>query len=515
MFLSHSVRVEDGTYEYSCHRCVRIQACMILQRRGDIAHSIDCEVNAPKYVSAASMALYSKWKAIESQTDQSLQAGTIREACFSLHNCAACRSLFYSYAVIDVRLQEKDAMAVSSCCHSLDRTHNLKNLFMLHAQVSGQFLPYETFRSGMEGSAPRDELFKSPLCMPQHYCEPLRVAVELLLNNTRHLSCLSENQDYLRGRMYDSGMGSSLHVAAQDAIVASYLNIPYSLAASEGFNWADQRDCDPPTVSCYYSPFGAACNGRVVLNETASPQVTQPAKIFTREGTKYMESSSEIQVDMDGALSALVQATLERSSCSNDVRCEECRSYFQSDGAVGKKLFGRAASVAFFQRFLSPQLLELIRRDVSNLLIPRPVMSIHVRRGDKHKEMRLLDLEDYLHFAIPISLAFGVKNIFLSTEDPTIVENAFMNFSSFNWIVTEDERRNPNFEEFMRANKTAEFILAMKNLYAAADCDFLLGTRASNWCRLIDETKRFDGLGGTYYIDAHGRIQNSSSYADW
>ena len=67
----------------------------------------------------------------------------------------------------------------------------------------------------------------------------------------------------------------------------------------------------------------------------------------------------------------------------------------------------------------------------------------------------------------------------------------------------------------MQSNRTEQFLLAMRNLYLAASSDFFLGARASNWCRLIDEVQRSNGLGGTYYIDAHGSHENSENYTGW
>ena len=139
---------------------------------------------------------------------------------------------------------------------------------------------------------------------------------------------------------------------------------------------------------------------------------------------------------------------------------------------------------------------------------------MHVSRGDKHKEMELLDLPEYLSKALPIMLTFGVKNAFLSTEDADVVALAESAFSSINWLVTPDERKNPDIKGFRAGNLTEEFYLAMRNLHIASSCDFFVGARASNWCRLIDETT-FRWTWWDLHIDAHGHEEDSAAYTQY
>jgi len=504
----------------SCYKKARVQACLILQVGRSIPQNFDCESKASEYLSAASIALHWKWQEIQSRVKQTRQTDEISKICAISGDCTQCRRLFMAYAVIDVRLHEESALRIIHSCLDKDGA-SLASMYRVFSAISLHLPAYETLRVKKHDDSKvfqsdTDAVFqtyKSPFCSPQHFCEPLKVAVEYLKDNTKHLSCLQENEDRLLGQMYPFGLGSSLHVAANDALIAHHFNASYILSDQEEFNWADVRDCDPAVVSCYYESFGTECSYGDILSTSMNTHET--TRTFNRAPDNSYLLNGSFKADDRLALKTFAESMLARTTCFNDSSCEESKQYFRRSGEVGRKLFARAASVNFFQQYLHQQIRDLVRKAIDDLSMSHPIMSIHVRRGDKHKEMALLDLEEYLQYAIPICLGFGIRNIFLSTEDPIIVDRAFVEYSAFNWIVTDDIRQNPDFEGFMQANKTREFLSSMNNLYAAAECDFLVGARASNWCRLIDEIKRFDGLGGTYYIDAHGQPEDSTGYVNW
>ena len=501
----------------TCYKNVRVQACLILQTGGSIPRQFDCKSKAADYLSAASIALRWKWEEIQSKVMRTRQTVEIRKTCALSSDCDECRRIFMAYAVIDVRLHEESAFKVIHSCLSADGD-SLASMYRVFSAVSSNLPAYETLRERQHDNFEDSQIesgvfqsFKSPFCTPQHFCEPLKVAVEYLNDNTKHVSCLQENEDRLLGRMYTSGLGSSLHIASNDAIVATHFNASYILSDQEEFNWADVRDCDPAVISCYYNSFGTKCP--YGDNSPTSMNAHETTSTFHRALNHSFLINGKIRADHGPALETFVESVLARTRCFNDPSCEESKQYFRRSGEVGRRIFARAASANFFQQYLRQEVHDLVEQGIDDLRVSHPIMSIHVRRGDKQREMTMLDLEDYLQYAIPICLGFGVRNIFLSTEDPDVVARAFVAYSSFNWIVTDDIRQNPDFEGFMRANKTREFLSSMKNLYAAAECDFFVGARASNWCRLIDETKRFNGLGGTYYIDAHGQRENTWEYA--
>ena len=130
-------------------------------------------------------------------------------------------------------------------------------------------------------------------------------------------------------------------------------------------------------------------------------------------------------------------------------------------------------------------------------------ISVHIRHGDKWYEMALVPTQKYLDAAVRLQheMALGlVQQIFVSTEDPAaLVElnNTLMSQpqSFARWIVRYSElpRANSNgdnqldvFSRLPRARLTQLWLL---QLLMALECDAWVGTRKSNWNRLIDELR--------------------------
>ena len=431
--------LEQRLQSNKCYKTIKIQACLVLQRRGGIPAFFDCHINAVEYLSAASIALYWKWKEFRHSVKKVSQFNKqLRYVCEKSGDCTLCRHIFLSQAQLDVRLNESEALSIINSCLSIQED-GIDSMYDVHSAIAPHFPEYETVRSNRKlTERAGTDLYNSSNCRPQHFCEPLLIAVEHLRNNTKHPTCSGSRNNFL-GRLYHSGIGSALHVTGNDMLVATHLNATYYLSAEEEFNWADERDCKPPTVSCYYSSFGEICDDTEHLDEGEHnlSEESQYQNTFTRtDNVKYVNVrniSEEIEttaIHSDFADKIVGHA----ADCFRDRTCRESTMHFDYGGDYARKIFARTATTNFLQSKLKPSLLAMLQTEV---------------------------------------------------------------------------------EEFMASNKTKEFLLSMKNLYAATECDFFVGTRASNWCRLIDEIKRFDGLGGTYYVDAHGHLETSSAYAEW
>jgi hypothetical protein len=90
-------------------------------------------------------------------------------------------------------------------------------------------------------------------------------------------------------------------------------------------------------------------------------------------------------------------------------------------------------------------------------------------------------------------------------------------FSAFKWRVPSEDRKNLSLEQEMQNkayNATEYYLMSMRNLFLHSTANVFVGTRQSNWCRRIDELQRGCGNGGTYYVDAHGHLEDSGAYAD-
>eukprot|EP00276_Gloeochaete_wittrockiana_P010782 CAMPEP_0184648108 /NCGR_PEP_ID=MMETSP0308-20130426/5186_1 /TAXON_ID=38269 /ORGANISM="Gloeochaete witrockiana, Strain SAG 46.84" /LENGTH=399 /DNA_ID=CAMNT_0027079689 /DNA_START=86 /DNA_END=1282 /DNA_ORIENTATION=+ len=145
----------------------------------------------------------------------------------------------------------------------------------------------------------------------------------------------------------------------------------------------------------------------------------------------------------------------------------------------------------------------------SSLQLPRPIINIHVRHGDKGQEMELLPLSKYMAYAQQIANETGVHDVFLSTEDPTVIAEAqaLQTNSNNTWRFFFQKDTCPqNLWQASLEERIKCIATMMGNLYIAGeDCDHFVGTLQSNWCEVIDALQRTNGRGGARYYDAHGK----------
>jgi hypothetical protein len=131
------------------------------------------------------------------------------------------------------------------------------------------------------------------------------------------------------------------------------------------------------------------------------------------------------------------------------------------------------------------------------LPLPRGTVSIHIRHGDKSKEMNLVPTARYLQAAEGLVEAnpFGYQRIaFMSTEDPSAIAEmeASPLSKDWRWLWWEVPRINSNGPEQLVALDMKRGELTMiwwLQLFIALEADGWVGTRGSNWNRLIDELR--------------------------
>lgn len=107
---------------------------------------------------------------------------------------------------------------------------------------------------------------------------------------------------------------------------------------------------------------------------------------------------------------------------------------------------------------------------------------------------------------------YGVKSLFLNTEDPVIFDefrkNANFGFDLYALNIT--RLPDAGHWEVMKADGPLEVALfSIVQLYIQTECDWFLGTRLSNWSRLIDELRKTNGKARTPYLTpAHDKAND-------
>lgn len=128
--------------------------------------------------------------------------------------------------------------------------------------------------------------------------------------------------------------------------------------------------------------------------------------------------------------------------------------------------------------------------------IPRPLLSMHVRMGDKACEMKVVEFEGYMHLANRIRKRFPhLNSIWLSTEMQEVIDKS-KSYSNWNFYYTNVTRQvgnmtMANYEASLGRETSTNYPLV--NFLMATEADFFIGALGSTWCFLIDGMRNTGG----------------------
>ncbi|KAG0461995.1 hypothetical protein HPP92_020471 [Vanilla planifolia] len=128
--------------------------------------------------------------------------------------------------------------------------------------------------------------------------------------------------------------------------------------------------------------------------------------------------------------------------------------------------------------------------------IPRPMLSMHVRMGDKACEMKVVEFENYMLLAERIRNRFPhLNSIWLSTEMQEVIDKV-RSYPWWKFYYTNVRRQVGNItmasyeaslgRETGTNNPLVNFLLA-------TEADFFIGALGSTWCYLIDGMRNTGG----------------------
>ncbi|KAJ0963700.1 hypothetical protein J5N97_028822 [Dioscorea zingiberensis] len=128
--------------------------------------------------------------------------------------------------------------------------------------------------------------------------------------------------------------------------------------------------------------------------------------------------------------------------------------------------------------------------------IPRPLLSMHVRMGDKACEMKVVEFKHYMHLADRIRSRFPqLNNIWLSTEMQEVIDKS-KTYKKWNFYYTNVSRQVGNttmavYEASLGRKTSTNYPLV--NFIMATEADFFIGALGSTWCYLIDGMRNTGG----------------------
>ncbi|KAG8649791.1 uncharacterized protein LOC110620685 isoform X2 [Manihot esculenta] len=128
--------------------------------------------------------------------------------------------------------------------------------------------------------------------------------------------------------------------------------------------------------------------------------------------------------------------------------------------------------------------------------IPRPMLSMHVRMGDKACEMKVVEFEEYMQLADSIRRRFPhLNSIWLSTEMLEVINKSKL-YSNWKFYYTNVTRQVGNmtmaaYEASLGRQTSTNYPLV--NFLMATEADFFIGALGSTWCFLIDGMRNTGG----------------------
>ncbi|KAF5740481.1 hypothetical protein HS088_TW11G00550 [Tripterygium wilfordii] len=129
-------------------------------------------------------------------------------------------------------------------------------------------------------------------------------------------------------------------------------------------------------------------------------------------------------------------------------------------------------------------------------LIPRPLLSVHVRMGDKACEMKVVEFDEYMQLAERLRNRFPhLNSIWLSTEMQEVIDKS-RRYQHWNFYYTNVTRQIGNatmavYETSLGRKTSTNYPLV--NFLMAVESDFFIGALGSTWCFLIDGMRNTGG----------------------
>jgi len=308
-----------------------------------------------------------------------------------------------------------------------------------------------------------------------------------------------------RVEMPNSGLGSSMHLWARQlchaydekAILIVEPNKSHLDKTPTGFLWNDNRYCgngDSP-LSCYFGQHESLRACDFTESERAELLRDVPIHEFSfldpmlsdpEHGCTFLEHSNERLINFPHELPPGVSMKEHNAHVVNEHKSVIAFFY--------------AAAMEFLFQKVSPIVVSEAHRQLlamfDNGIVPANMVTVHIRWGDKHKEMTLVGIEEYIEATKEIigeGWDIHPQHIYVASEDGRALTE-YESGSPPNWKIYSS---GPTFDEpgkaptsNAQANEGQDGLEAMAALLIALEADRYVLTTQSNWSRLINELRK-------------------------
>lgn len=313
------------------------------------------------------------------------------------------------------------------------------------------------------------------------------------------------------GHVKGNGIGSILHVSGSHLAIALEKGFVFMWSEFAGKEWTDPTTC----ASISGVPDGPAerrnweCHFR--------PPTHCGPKHLKKDKVKVTENGVEREADrhLNFHLVELHHGILGYPG--NFVPTELVKRYLEvrPHADVDEiKYWWRAQSVTYLMRLNEEALRTVteLRFDSAKHVLnppdkmvsltaevpfPMGVIHSHVRHGDKYTEMTLQGTARYFDAGETLTHAhpwFLSRSMFVSTEDPAVLTEA-KEYGSKAWSVVYTDLRRSNVGPLAQVQNLGEDNAGfttrthLLQLLMSLECDAWIGTRGSNWNRVLDELR--------------------------
>lgn len=263
------------------------------------------------------------------------------------------------------------------------------------------------------------------------------------------------------------GLGSDLHIWG--TVICNAMDIGRRVVTHKPWIYQDQAACadqqnNPSCMSCYFRTAEMQCPGDEVA---ATSAVTNATKLYLKKGDVGLGCPS-IQKDYTPA----------------DIR---------------------AAATELLFAGISPVVVHEARKQLLKVFGPQGppenLVTVHIRWGDKRREMRLVPAEKYVEAVQKLRQGNTTANVFLATEDPDAVQafraaapptwNIYVDAYFEQFLPHRDKGNTYNGNPIMSTKLGGSPGLAgLASLLVAMEANDFVLTTASNWSRVMNELRK-------------------------
>eukprot|EP01060_Flectonema_neradi_P011376 TRINITY_DN1845_c2_g2_i1.p1 TRINITY_DN1845_c2_g2~~TRINITY_DN1845_c2_g2_i1.p1 ORF type:complete len:503 (+),score=74.39 TRINITY_DN1845_c2_g2_i1:110-1618(+) len=324
---------------------------------------------------------------------------------------------------------------------------------------------------------------------------PLTESVQKAIWEWQHPSNCKTSR-FLVWRLWNAGLGADLHTLAQALSFA--MSKDRVLVIDTSAVWWYAMDRYPATLECFFvSPSSCTMSDIGPLSDI---EILNPNFHFDVKKNS-MVTGARRQVEKGGART-VANPLRSYADVGNDwkgIPRPEWKDYGYQ--------WWMAQSIRYLLRGLQPWFKEKYDQWVKLTFpqgMPTKLLGIHVRHGDKYKEMRLIPFSKYMVVAENLrSQDPELKSIFLSTEDPGVIKEALA-YSKSKWdfyytdVVRSNEGSPREYALLIGTSLLGE--ISFTNLLIQEQCTHWIGTDSSNWNRLINELRLTSGKYNNTYV---------------